>query len=254
MDELYLREKNDEIRKIFQNSATLIKNLENPLDNEKRRDYFLSLYNGNLRGLDKNDPFVAYVSKNMQRFLDDKRSNFNQHLVYLIRIIASYQNQVIKEYPLFVGNLNSLRNNRPQVFLSYAYVDRGLSLALFYYFLQNNAFLYIDWMWRGDVEDGGLLKYDLNCALCRSEQLLFLRTPNSELKVSGGTFIRQWCAWEIGNYYAKGSCCCEDVLFCRKFFSNLSGNDDVGVTSSDNRFLSTFLPMKKVENGVFKSY
>ena len=89
------------------------------------------------------------------------------------------------------------------VFLSHAYVDRLYCLALFHYFLGRGIYLYIDWMHSDPASDGGLLKYNLGKELCRSNQLLFLRSPNSELNIHGNKNIRPWCAWEMGYFSAK---------------------------------------------------
>lgn len=252
LNSIFFRGQANEIRKMFQNSATLIKNLENRPDNEKREFSFRSLYDENLGNVE-HDSFIESVQAEMQRSFEGDRFNYDQLLNRLIRSIASYQNRIIGKYLVLLSIDNSvrLRNNRPQSFLSYAYLDRGLSLALFYYFLRNKAFLYVDWMWRGAVGNGRQLKYDLNRALCRSNQLLFLRTPNSELKIQGGNgCIRQWCAWEIGNFYAKRNCFGGSQNHCRKFITNFSGNDGNSVVSSNNVFLSTFSVMSKVENGI----
>ena len=252
LNSVFFREQANEIRKMFQNSATLIKNLENRPDDEKRNFSFRSLYNENLRNVE-HDSFIGSVQVEMQHSFEDGKFNYDQLLNRLIRSIASYQNRIIGKY-LFLFSTDSsvrLRSNRPQIFLSYAYLDRGLSLALFYYFLRNKAFLYVDWMWRGAVGNGRQLKCDLNRALCRSNQLLFLQTPNSELKIQGGNgCIRQWCAWEIGNFYAKGDCFGEFQNHCRKFITNFSGNGGNSMVPSNNIFLSTFFIMNKVENGI----
>lgn len=252
LNSVFFREQANEIRKMFQNAASLIRNLENRPDNEKREFSFRSLYDENLRNVE-HDSFIESVQAEMQRSFEGGRFNYDQLLNRLIRSIASYQNRIIEKNLVLLSIDNSirLRSNRPQSFLSYAYLDRGLSLALFYYFLRNKAFLYVDWMWRGAVGNGRQLKYDLNCALCRSNQLLFLQTPNSELKIHGGNgYIRHWCAWEIGNFYAKGNCFGKSQNNCRKFITNFSGNDGNSIGSSDKVFLSTFFVMNKVENGI----
>lgn len=252
LNSVFFREQANEIRKMFQNSASLIRNLENRPNDEKRELSFRSLYDENLHNVE-HDSYIESVQVEMQRSFGKDRFNYDQLLNRLIRSIASYQNRIIGKYLVLLSTDNSvrLRSNRPQSFLSYAYEDRGLSLALFYYFLRNKAFLYVDWMWRGAVGNGRQLKYDLNNALCRSNQLLFLRTPNSELKIQGGNgCIRQWCAWEIGNFYAKGDCFGKFQNHCRKFITNFSGNGRNSIISSNNILLSTFSIMNKVENGI----
>lgn len=59
-------------------------------------------------------------------------------------------------------------------------------------------------MWNSTNNSGITTKKILEKALEESEQLLFLRTTNSELRVPGNNnSIRQWCSWEIGNFYTK---------------------------------------------------
>ena len=105
------------------------------------------------------------------------------------------------EDPPFPTNSHKL----PQIFFSHAYVDKLYSYALFRFFLKEGVFLYVDWMHEEAQHDGRKLKKTLERELSRSEQLLFLRTINSELNIQGKHVIRQWCAWVIGNYYMKKS-------------------------------------------------
>lgn len=90
-----------------------------------------------------------------------------------------------------------------QVFLSYAYEDKLYTIALFFYFQKKNIFLFVDWMNNGKEEKGIKLKYKLHSALAQSDHLLFLRTPNSELRIGGNYYIRPWCSWELGNLYDR---------------------------------------------------
>lgn len=142
-------------------------------------------------------------------------SMFNQ----LIKSLSEYNNKIIdgmaerRQY-IFETTIWNYENNRyrdvlqehfmknHQVFLSYAFEDKLYTLALFFYFQRYDIFLYIDWMNRGKAEDGNALKDDLHKALNDSEKLIFLRTPNSELKICGNHYIRPWCSWEMGHFYA----------------------------------------------------
>ena len=51
--------------------------------------------------------------------------------------------------------------------------------------------------------DGRVVKNMLQVRLDESEQLLFLRTLNSELDIQGKQMLRPWCAWELGNFYRR---------------------------------------------------
>lgn len=86
----------------------------------------------------------------------------------------------------------------PKVFLSHAYTDQLLTISLFIYLYNNGIYLYVDWMHNGKLKTIKLKNKLIN-ELESSNQILFLRTLNSELKLRGGNNqIRQWCAWEIG--------------------------------------------------------
>ncbi|MBQ3513849.1 MAG: toll/interleukin-1 receptor domain-containing protein [Lachnospiraceae bacterium] len=93
------------------------------------------------------------------------------------------------------------KNEYTKVFLSYAYVDKLYTGALYFFFLEQGIELYIDWMHNPYLKDGKVLKEKLRENLAQSEQFLFLRSVNSELHLGGSYYVRPWCAWELGNYY-----------------------------------------------------
>ena len=95
------------------------------------------------------------------------------------------------------------KEGMPQVFLSHAYDDKAYAVALYDYFYSNGIFLYVGWMQNGDIKDGIKLKEKLHEELDSSNQLLFLRTANSELDIQGKHFLRPSCSWELGNFYRK---------------------------------------------------
>ncbi len=125
------------------------------------------------------------------------RNIFNK----LIRELAEYNNKMIDEIARFTEQKQ--RNNMSQVFLSHAYDDKAYSLALFDYFYERGIYLYVGWMHNELIEDGCQLKEILQKRLDESNQLLFLRTINSELDIRGRHMLRPWCAWELGNFYHK---------------------------------------------------
>lgn len=97
---------------------------------------------------------------------------------------------------------------KTRVFLSYAYKDKLYSLVLYHYMRKKNILLYVDWMHSEALNDGAIVKANLQKALSSSEQFLFLRTTNSELGKNDTKQIRSWCSWEFGNFYGpqlKGS-------------------------------------------------
>jgi hypothetical protein len=162
---------------------------------------------------------------------------YNQLFVSYLNCVADFQNKVIQEKFGAINNYDFFSaRKRKQVFLSYAYDDRALSLALFVYFAFNDIFLYVDWMQSGKNKTGKLTKEKLEKELKNSNQLLFLRTALSELHIPGGYSIRQWCAWEIGNFYAKRS----NEKYIISFYEN---------ELIDNLFLDTFKIMDGIKDG-----
>ena len=70
-----------------------------------------------------------------------------------------------------------------------------------------------------------------------SNQFLFLRTTNSELRIRGNNnSIRQWCAWEIGNFYTKH----KEEKYYTSFYDKTEPRNDI---------LDTFRPMREVVLG-----
>lgn len=90
-----------------------------------------------------------------------------------------------------------------QTFLSYSYADKGITLVLFFYFLNNDAYLYIDWMHSPAYPNGIAIKNSLSNALISSQHLLFLYTPNSEIKSGDRRNLKEWCSWEFGTFYSN---------------------------------------------------
>ena len=134
----------------------------------------------------------------------NKLWTFRDYFNHLIRIIAKYHSKIISN--LYIGYNEDNRKTikpplMPQTFLSYAYDDKGVTLGLYLYFLNNGGFLYVDWMWHGELH-GVKIKNSIYHELLNSSQFLFLRSPSSELETGQGErMIRQWCSWEIGNYF-----------------------------------------------------
>ena len=91
-------------------------------------------------------------------------------------------------------------------------------------------------MWSGVNANSSITKAQLNDELGKSSQLLFLRTLNSELNYYDRPQIRQWCSWEIGNYYTKHK--------NEKFYVNFYGN-----SIKTNDILYSFRPLTRVVRG-----
>ena len=104
---------------------------------------------------------------------------------------------------VYVWQSIGTKTNMDTLRMDFRQWNKGLSLALFLYFEFHGGFLFVDWMWNGKERNGKLLKEKLENELKESSQLLFLRTTASELNLRGNHIIRQWCSWEIGNFYSK---------------------------------------------------
>ena len=164
-------------------------------------------------------------------------NSFKTYFRYLSKAIADYQEEVIETNFIGLSDDEIIRTARKQTFLSYAYYDKGLTQALFYYFWLRSGFLYVNWMWDGVNNHSSATKEKLEDALKDSDQFLFLRTTNSELRIRGNNnSIRQWCAWEIGNFYTKHK---EDKYYT-SFYDKTEPRNDI---------LDTFRPMREVVLG-----
>lgn len=190
---------------------------------------FLSQDSPSIEKTDKDPIIVDLLKKNIQetesKYRDDKRierlcnrlsklakeyenknekENQNSRLLFnkIINELGDFNKKVIlpKELPDYY---RTKPEQMPQVFFSHAYDDRLYSLALFRYFYNKNIYLFVDWMHNGEISDGRELKKTLENELKNSEQLLFLRTLNSELDIQGKHMLRSWCAWELGNFHYK---------------------------------------------------
>ena len=153
------------------------------------------------------DKEIAKLINNLEKYVreyenkqENVRKNSRNLFNKIVRALGEYNSK-----PLIDGEMplpEREKGNMPQVFLSHAYDDKLYSLALFEYFYRMGIYLYVDWMHHGKMDNGIELKRDLQKELNDSVQLLFLRTPNSELDIAGKQMLRSWCAWEIGNFYS----------------------------------------------------
>lgn len=132
----------------------------------------------------------------------DEYYAFNQ-LVNLLNEINNNQIQVIKiDRNTYDERLMGRRFKRRKVFLSHAFDDKLYTLSLFIFMLTKEIFLYVDWLFSPEFKSGTEIKENLSWHLSNSNQLLFLRTINSEFSINGSGNIRGWCSWELGTFYA----------------------------------------------------
>lgn len=232
------------IKNVFSDSARICNIVDELL--RENIQFELSTFDNfykRIRSLITFEGFREYLDSAIRKKTYDKlrgatNDSYNAFIVYILKEIAKYHNKLIEHnFNKFWHTRNEVRNfnNRPQTFLSYAYTDKGISLALYIYFLINGGFLYVNWMWSG-TNFASVTKQELDDELSNSNQFLFLRTLNSELNYYGSSHIRQWCSWEIGNYYTKNK--------SQKFYLSFYGN------TTNNDLLSTFNIFRYVRDGI----
>ena len=189
---------------IFIDSARVIKGMEEKL-NSGDLSSFTRLFSQNIDEVEDDGLRKSVLKKYYNKQKKDKgKFTFIDYYIAILPGIVEYQNMVIEKFYIpHRDKLISENKGKIKTFLSYAFSDKGLSLALYLYFEIKNGFLFVDWMWNGQIKDGKKLKNLLDEELESSKQLLFLRTTASELEIKGNHTIRQWCSWEIGNYYTK---------------------------------------------------
>lgn len=236
------------VREMYHDSAKLIFGFEeivnDSIESLPTAEY-LTLFEQNAKEV-QNRKVVQRITELIQNQINEKKVPeqlsslpFMTYFRYLLKAIAEYQEEIIKDNFIEFSDMETIRASRKQTFLSYAYYDKGLTQALFIYFWMHSGFLYVNWMWEGVNSHSSLTKSKLERALADSDQLLFLRTTNSELRVRGNNSVRQWCAWEIGNYYTKH----KDEKYYTSFYDRTEPKNDI---------LDTFRPMKEVELGAIK--
>ena len=196
------------VKNMYYDSARLIRGFEDIINNGEYKDLqseYKTLFDDNAREI-KNRDFVQRISYTIEKEMEGKNkklsnnsNSFKTFFRYLLKTIAEYQEEVIEANFIEIEDISRVRFGRKQTFLSYTYYDKGLTQALFYYFWLRSGFLYVNWMWNGVNSNSSITKKILEDELNRSNQLLFLRTINSELRIRGNHSIRQWCSWEIGN-------------------------------------------------------
>jgi hypothetical protein len=181
--------------------------------------------------------------KNKSRYLDlYNEISESRHDIKIYSKLVGFATEISEKLFEFnryiVSDKVSIKNEKMnQVFLSYAHADKLYTLGLYYLFLDYKVFLYVDWMNNGIISDAMVLKKTLDEALKQSIQLLFLRSTNSELSLQGYSNIRQWCSWEIGNFYCKNP----DEKFYTVVF-----DDQIKPSSQINLMLSTFKPLHHI--------
>lgn len=146
------------VKNMYYDSARLLCGFEDIINNGERMSQMedcQAMFDRNVEEV-QNVVFVQKIANQIQQQMSKKMEKeqsisdvFKTYFKYLLKAIADYQEEVIETN--FIGILEdeSLRTARKQTFLPYAYYDKGLTQALFYYFWRRSGFLYVNWMWDG---------------------------------------------------------------------------------------------------------
>jgi len=181
--------------------------------------------------------FIMTVAETNNKMLFTKLLKFITNISDRLFDNSQYIDYVIA----FQKDIKDSKINR--VFLSYAFKDRLYLLGIYDFFFIHGVHLYIDAFHNREHTDGDKLKEILSKELNRSNQFLFLRTPNSEFSMRGSYQIRQWCAWEIGYYHnLKMKQCFYFTVYEREIDKN----------KPVNLLIQSFVRLTKIENGSLK--
>ena len=161
----------NEIRNMYYNSAIIINGMEDVVNesNEISRDNsFEEIINNNIRSID-DSRFVDIIRNGIESQIQDKREKnkrieFKDYFRFLLKTLTEYQNEKINNTFVKLKDIDSVREGRTQTFLSYAYTDKGLTLALYYMFKIKGGFLYVNWMWEDTNNDSRVTKRALEKA------------------------------------------------------------------------------------------
>jgi hypothetical protein len=91
-------------------------------------------------------------------------------------------------------------DSMPICFLSFAYDDKPLTLALFFYFQSKGKYLWVDWMHNNKISEYSKLVECLIKPIDISSDFFFLLTPNSYVISKYRMYLRSWCSWEMGAF------------------------------------------------------
>lgn len=175
------------VKNMYYDSARLIRGFEDIINNEERMsqmEEYQGIFDRNANEV-QDLLFVQRITNQIQQQMSKKMekeqsssNSFKIYFRYLLKAIADYQEEVIETNFIGLSDNEIIRTARKQTFLPYAYYDKGLTQALFYYFWLRSGFLYVDWMWDGANNHSSATKEKLEDALKDSNQFLFLRMTN----------------------------------------------------------------------------
>ena len=261
-------------KNLINKEKSLIKgDTEDRLDFSKKLNLFLKYCLSLLEDLEKNitstkNNFVESLISNMEsskKYAKYSENLLNMHQKFFDEILSIIENKKVdinnreslKKVISYIEKRSQEENNfdnigykgdvkekeidkskENKVFLSYAHYDKLYTYGLYQYFKDNGVYLHVDWMHNGIISNPFKLKKTLDNDMSKCDQFLFCRSINSELRVKGGQ-IRQWCSWEIGNYYCKYP--------NEEFYTQIYNGE---VLPGKSSLLNTLKPLKGISKGV----
>ena len=249
----------DDFRMVLDVNIIILKDIEtyflydSQLTNSLSKENIIDIFGENYRNLNTNslineDDYTNalgdFAKANDEYYIFNKLINFlNKITDRFIKQVGFYK---IFPYDLEEDKYKILNNKvaEHRVFLSYAFKDHLYAFCLFIYMYFNGIFLYVDFLFCGELNDGVDIKNNLYNQLSLSSQLLFLRSVNSELNIRGSANIRGWCSWELGTFYTYKSTNKDS-----KFYLNLY---EPKGKRKKNRQLDGIKPLVDVDKGKLK--
>ena len=137
------------VKNMYYDSARLIQGFEDIINNEERMpqmEEYQGIFDRNANEV-QDLLFVQRITNQIQQQMSKKMekeqsssNSFKTYFRYLLKAIADYQEEVIENNFIGLSDDELIRTARRQTFLSYAYYDKGLTQALFYYFWLRSGF------------------------------------------------------------------------------------------------------------------
>lgn len=136
------------VKNMYYDSARLLRGFEDIINNGERMpqmEEYQAMFDRNVKEV-QNLVFVHRVTNQIQQQMSKKMEKeqsfsnlFKTYFKYLLKAIADYQEEVIETNFIEISDDESIRTARKKTFLSYAYYDKGLTQALFYYFWRRSG-------------------------------------------------------------------------------------------------------------------
>lgn len=151
-----------------------------------------------VREIEDNSP--DHLNRELHKNIKDHQKTISYKK--FMQIERNVNNSILKNVINDPHNVVNLQNQEqlPQVFLSYPVKDLLLAIMLFYYLYYRGIYLYVDYMHNSRLNNLQL-KMVLKQELDISNQLLLIDGRNNRITLDSKTYIRPWCAWEIGLYF-----------------------------------------------------